>query len=326
MYHNGVTRREFLKIAGASSLAVTLPLNHGCFVRQNVSVSMVKHSDDTYALKRAVQLAGDFQFLNPGDSVLLKVALNFSDPFPATTSPDLVSNLITLLKDKGASEIIVGDLSPMWQDTMNCLQKTGIYDAALNAGARVIVFDDADMVKVQPELAVHWPAGFSMPGIFSEVDHIISLPTLRAHRLAGFTMSIKNFVGALPQDERFVMHDSSDLLDMIAEIPLGTNKIRFTVLDGREGWSMVKPGIEGGTLIEPGIIIASSSLVGADAVGVALLKSFNTTTDLMETRIWEHPIIKRGVEVSSPPISFDTLELLSEGIENIDEIKGYLLN
>ena len=138
-------------------------------------------------------------------------------------------------------------------------------------------------------------------------------------------MGIKNFVGALPQDERFVMHDSPDLLHMIAEIPLGTDKIRFSILDGREGWSMVKPGIEGGIHIEPGIIIAGSSLVGVDAVGVALLKSFNTTSDLMETRIWEHPIIKRGVELSSSSVSFDTLELLSEGIENIDEIKGYLL-
>ena len=325
-----ITRREFLKMMGASSLLMSLPMSAGCPLQQAVRVSLVKDSDDAYAIRRAIELAGDLDFLASGDSLLLKVALNFSDPFPATTSPLMVSELITLLKDRGAGDVFVGDRSPSWMDTMNCMEETGIYQAALDAGAEVVVFEEEDMVHVEPELAIHWPEGFSIPNLFNEVDHIISLPTLRAHRLAGFTMGVKNFVGAMPQDDRFFMHGPSlsageNFMEMIAEIPLCTDKIRLSVLDAREGWSIVGLEEEYGTLITPGIVIASKSLVGADAVGLALLKSVGTTSDLMETRVWDHPVIKRAVEVYCPNLSCETMALQSEGVENIDEIKKQLL-
>lgn len=321
----GITRRELLKVLGTSSLLFSLPINVGCPLPQITRVSLVKNPDDSYAIKRAIELAGGLDFIIPGDSVLLKVALNFSDPFPATTSPLVVSELIALLKDRGAGDIFVGDRSPSWQDTMNCMEKTGIYEAAIDAHAEAIVFEEKDMVPVKPEFATHWPDGFSMPSLFNKVDHIISLPTLRAHRLAGFTMGLKNFVGAIPQDDRFFMHDSPNFLQMVAEIPLCTNKIHLTVLDAREGWSTIKPGVEGGTVINPGIVIASKNIVGADVVGFGLLKHFGTTSDLMEISIWNHPIIKRAVEVYSPFLRFETLQLRSEGIENIDEIRTQLI-
>jgi uncharacterized protein (DUF362 family) len=324
-----ITRRDFFKIVGSSSLLLTLPMNRGCLVLQATKVSLVKNPDDSYAIKRAVELAGGFDFLNPGDSVLLKVALNFADPFPATTSPVVVSELIELLKDNGAGDIFVGDRSPSWLDTMYCMQESGIYQAAIDAGAEVVEFADEDMVSVKPEFAIHWPDGFTMPELFNRVDHIISLPTLRAHRLAGFTMGLKNFVGVIHPDDRLnVLHASSapDFLKMLAEIPLCTDKIRFSLLDAREGWSKII-GYEGGTLITPapGIIIASNSLVAADVVGVALLKCYDTTTDLLETSVWDHTVIKRSVELFCPYLSYETIQLEHDGVDKIDEIRKNML-
>jgi len=34
--------------------------------------------------------------------------------------------------------------------------------------------------------------------------------------------------------------------------------------------------------------------------------------------------IKRGVQAYSPSLSFETLEILSEGVDNIEEIRGKL--
>jgi uncharacterized protein (DUF362 family) len=267
---DNLDRRTFLKLLGWSSLALTVPGTTACtdIIKTPVQAALVKNSDDGYSLKRALDLIDGLDFVRPGDSVLLKLALNSFNLFPATTSPVVVSELIKLLKERGAGDILVGDKSPSWQDTINCLQKTGIYDAAIDAGAQIVVFEDKDMIAVNPENATHWPQGFSIPKIFTEVDHVVVLPTLRTHRMAGFTMGMKIFVGALPQDERSVMHNSPAFLESIAEIALGTDKIRLSLLDARQGFNAGGP--DWGNLISPGIIIASKNLVAADAVGLAL--------------------------------------------------------
>jgi uncharacterized protein (DUF362 family) len=322
---DALERREFLKLLGYSSLLLSVPLLPGCEyagVRIPGSAALVKNTDDAYALRRAIQLVDGLSFLKPGDSVLLKLALNSPNPFPATTSPFVVQELVALLKEHGAGDVLVGDKSPDWQDTLNCLKETGIYDAAVSAGARIVVFEDEDMIAVQPEKATRWPGGFSMPKIFQDVDHIIVLPTLRTHQLAGFTMGLKIFVGALPQNDRYAMHRSLYFLESIAEISLGAGNVRLSLLDARQGFNAGGP--DSGDLIEPGIMIASTNLAAADAVGLALMKATGTTSQLSATPVWEHPTIRRGIQVHSPGLSAATLTLLSEGVENIAAIKEQL--
>jgi uncharacterized protein (DUF362 family) len=326
MSKNIITRREFLKTISISPFLVSLPMNQGCFLQQPVEVSLVKDTNDSYAIKRALELIGGLDFLNIGDSVLLKLALNSSNPFPATTSPSMISELIALLKDRGAGDILVGDRSAYGRDTMYCMEETGIYQAAIDSGAEVVVFEDNDTVHVKPAGAVHWPEGFSVPRLFNQVDHIIALPRLSTHAMAGFTMGLKIFVGAIPPDERLQMHTShglsSSFLKCLAEIALCSDKIRLSILDARQGFS--KGGPDEGTLVTPGIIIASKSLVGADAVGLALLKTIGTTSQLMNMRVWDHPTIARGIEVFAPYLTLATIDLLSEGIDNMDAINEQL--
>ncbi len=320
-----IDRRRFLKLLGYSSLFLTLPTTEGCqdeLPNTTSYVSLVKNSDESYAISKAIELIEGLDFLSPGDSVLLKLALNSPNLFPSTTSPFVVSELTRLLKDRGAGEVFVGDKSPTWQDTMNCLEETGISQAASDAGAQIVVFEDDDMVQVKPEGAIHWPLGFSMPDLFNQVDHIITLPTLRTHGSAGFTMGMKIFVGAIPQSDRSLMHGSLSFPECIAEIPLCTDKIRLSLLDARQGFNSGGP--DSGNLISPGIVIASKDLVAADAAGLALLKTIGTTPGLMITSVWYQRTIKRGVESLSPSLSSETLTLLSEGIDNIDEIKAQL--
>ena len=158
-----ITRREFLRIVGSSSLFMTLPLSGGCLNVRDYAVSMVKDADDAYSIRRALDLIGGLDFLKPGDSVLLKLALNSPNSFPATTSPTMVTEVIKLLKERGAGDIWVGDKSPVWRDTMDCMEKTGLYQAAVDAGAETVEFKDDDMVHVQPGHALHWPGGFFIP-------------------------------------------------------------------------------------------------------------------------------------------------------------------
>ena len=130
--------------------------------------------------------------------------------------------------------------------------------------------------------------------------------------MAGFTMGMKIFVGAIPQSDRSLMHGSLSFPECVAEIPLCTNKIRLSLLDARQGFNSGGP--DSGNLITPGIVIASKDLVAADAVGLALLKTIGTTPKLTSTSVWNHRTIKRGVKALSPSLSFETIELLSEGV------------
>ena len=108
----------------------------------------------------------------------------------------------------------------------------------------------------------------------------------------------------------------------LAEIALCSDKIRLSILDARQGFS--EGGPDEGKVVTPGIMIASKSLVGADAVGLALLKSIGTTPKLMDMRVWDHPTIARGIEVFAPYLTPATLDLRSEGIDIIDTIKDHL--
>jgi len=314
-------RREFLKLIGCAPLLCALPLSQGCKPgpgTKTSSVGLVKNADDAAAIAHAVDLAGGFGFLSPGDSVLIKVALNSPNPFPATTSPFMVSRIVSLLKEHGAGDVFVGDQSPAWQDTRQCLEQTGIYQAIIDAGAAPVIFQDGELLHVQPAGAVHWPRGFSVPALFDQVDHIIVLPTLRTHSMAGFTMGMKIFVGALPQDDRNAMHGSLYFHKAIPEISLCTNKIRLSVLDARQGFNTDGP--DSGNLIAPGIVIASTDLVAADTVGLALLRASGAAG----IGVWNHPIIKRGVQVHSPWLSPANLKLISDGVDIIDDIKAQL--
>ncbi len=313
-------RREFLKLLGCAPLLCGLPLSLGCKPRPGTtsSVSLIKNADDAAAIARAVELAGGFGFLSSGDSVLIKVALNSPNPFPATTSPFMVSRIVSLLKEHGAGEVFVGDQSPTWQDTRQCLEQTGIYQAILDAGAVPVIFQDGELMHVQPAGAAHWPRGFSVPALFDQVDHIIVLPTLRTHSGAGFTMGMKIFVGALPQDDRSVMHGSLNFHKAIAEIALCTDKIRMSVLDARQGFNSGGP--DSGNLINPGIVLASTDLVAADTVGLALLQASGAAG----LAVWSNPTIRRGVEVHSPWLSPENLKLIAEGVDIIDDIKAQL--
>ena len=323
MNPRGINRRDFLKAIAKSSLLMSLPMSGGCAGWQSIPVSLVKDPDGPYAIRRAIEMIRGLDFLKPGDSVLIKPAINSPNPFPATTSPVMVSELIKILKERGAGTVFLGDRPPEGRDALYCMQESGIYQAAVDEGAELVEFSDDDMFHVKPELAAFWPLGFSVPNICTQVDHIITLPRLSTHALAGFTMSLKILVGILPSGDRYLMHSSPDFLKAISEIVLATNKIRLTVLDAREGFSHGGP--DEGTIITPGMVIASRNLAAADVIGLALLKTIGTTSNLMGMSVWDHPTIKRGIEVCCPNLSLETLDIRWENVDIIDFLVEQLL-
>ena len=74
-------------------------------------VARGEHANSYPLYKKTVEAATDFSWLSRGDRVLIKMAVNSGNPYPATTDPWSVQCMVKLLRERGAGKILVGDQS-----------------------------------------------------------------------------------------------------------------------------------------------------------------------------------------------------------------------
>jgi uncharacterized protein (DUF362 family) len=290
---------------------------------REVLVGMAGNRDNTSSLvRKAVELAGGLDFIKQGDSVLIKPNLNSGDPHPASTNPEVIYEVIRMVQGKRPSRIIVGDRSSFWTDTLSCMRQNGLYDAVRQTGAEVFPFEEDDWIDIRPEDAVHWRNGFKIPEIIKETDHIISIPVLKTHYIATFSMAIKNWVGIIaPKDRTMDLHlfnqKEPTFGNMLAEIHLA-RKPSFIVTDCTRAF--VEEGPSEGKVAEPNIVYATSDIVANDIVGLSILKSLGTESRIQDASVWSHPQIRRAAELGLGIKNTENLRLKYSGIEDIDNI------
>jgi uncharacterized protein (DUF362 family) len=111
-------------------------------------------------------------------------------------------------------------------------------------------------------------------------------------------MSLKNSVGLIAKQisrESYnymgELHSSPYQRLMIGEI----NKfypVHIVVMDATEGFSHGGP--DSGSLIRPNVLLASDDRVAIDAVGVAILRYYGSTPDVMRGSIYNQEQISRA--------------------------------
>ena len=290
---------------------------------EQVLVGMAGNRDTTYSLvRKAVDLAGGMDFINKGDSVLIKPNLNTGDPPPASTNPEVVREVIEMIKEREPSRIVVGDKSSMWSNTLSCMKQNGLYDVINETGAEVFPFEEDKWIGVKPKEAANWKNGFKIPKIIKEVDHIISIPVLKTHSIATFSMAIKNWVGIIAQKDRtldlHLFNQSEPTFgNMLAEIHL-VRKPSFIVTDCTKAF--VEEGPSQGKVAEPNIVYATSDIVANDVTGLSLLKALGTEDRIQDISVWEHPQIKRASELGLGIKKGGGLKLKYSGIYDIKAI------
>src|SRR4030042_828493 len=111
-------------------------------------------SEETFksAVRRGALAASDFFWLSRGGSVFIKPALNSGKPYPSTTSPLAIAAMIGLLKEKGASRVIVGDMSgiefvklspdSLSGSTRKLMETSGMTAAVQAAGGEIHFFEE----------------------------------------------------------------------------------------------------------------------------------------------------------------------------------------
>jgi uncharacterized protein (DUF362 family) len=240
------------------------------------------------AVRASVEAATDFSWLSRGDSVFIKPALNSGYSYPSTSSPKGIAAMVKLLKDTGAGRVVVGDMSGIEHvklspggvsgSTRKLMEKCGMADAALRAGAELHFFEEAGWNAFYEDLPVtgsHWQKGLMLPVILREMDHIILMPRCGRHTLAGSTLGLKAAVGYWRTDTRLEYHkDATSFYEKAAEgntvsTLLKKQRLVVTVADK----VLTTFGPDKGYVAEPviGLVITSDSVVAHDMVSLAWL-------------------------------------------------------
>jgi len=304
----GLNRREFLGVsAGLASTAVlysstkasaeesTLPtpiLPVLADYQPEISSAWIakgQHENSIDRVRQVLESTTDFSWLTKGDRVLLKIALNSGNEYPATTDPWLIKSLVTILKEQGAGEILVGDQSGVEAVHWTKDQKRGssrtlcksanMLGVIKESGATPVFFEEAgydSYIQTEPEGSHHWKTPLWVSSIVNQVDHIIYVPRVASHAMGDITAGFKLSVGFLREDSRLAFHRGGQhfyaMYEEINEVPEIKSKLRLTVTSGRKVISTIGPDM--GDICEPkqGLIFASQDLLAGELLSYAWLQ------------------------------------------------------
>lgn len=264
-------------------------------------IALVKTQDRAVGVRQAIELLGINHFA--GKRIFLKPNFNSADPAPGSTHPEVLSALVTALKELGVDRVTVGDRSGMG-DTRQVMERIGVFELADNLGFETMVFDELsadDWVMVQPT-GGHWKQGFPMARPCLEAEAVVQTCCLKTHRYGGhFTMSLKNSVGIVAKrslqdgyDFMDELHSSPHQRRMIAEINAAYTP-ELIVLDGVEAF--ISGGPDRGEKVAAEVILAGTDRIALDAAGVAVLRYFGCKTEAGQGKIFEQEQIARAVDL-----------------------------
>lgn len=239
---------------------------------------------------QAVAAIGGFERLvEPGDTILVKPNFNTADPPPASSDPQFVKAVIELLYEHGAGEVVVGESSTFMLSTRDALRKTGMLQAAKEAGAEVVVFDEGEWVTVETGGRYLKKVALAKAGL--EAKKIVYVCCLKTHRFADFTMSLKLAMGFVRRRDRRGMHVRR-LREKLAELNLAIAP-DLIIMDGRR--CFISGGPSSGELREPNLILASGDRIAIDVEALKVIQSYPHHG--LKKGAWELTMIRQAVEL-----------------------------
>jgi uncharacterized protein (DUF362 family) len=276
------------------------------------------------ATRAAVRLAGGLDFIRPGQTVLVKPNVCCPNPHPATTSPEVLSAVLELIRAQKPGRLVVGDQTFFVQSTLANIRRAGLEAAVRAHGAEFVAFDDLPRRHVRPTAAHRWPDGYRIPALLAEVHHVVNLACVKTHVLARYTMAMKNLIGVIDADSRRYYHRirSEQGYDafaaLIAEMSLAIRP-SLHILDGTAAF--VSGGPSDGRTVHPRLVIASRDMLATDVTGLAVLRHHGAGADIRDHSPWTQPKIRYGIALGLGAKGSDEIEVRAEGIPEIAALR-----
>jgi uncharacterized protein (DUF362 family) len=229
---------------------------------------IAKNDRDPAALvRKAVEaLGGMRRFVSRGDVVVVKPNIGW-DRTPihaANTNPAVVAEVVRLAYDAGAKKVVVTDAS--CNEPNRCFQRSGIWKAAYDVGADVILPTEHRFrgMRLRGEVLDDWPVFTPLVN----ADKVINVPIAKHHNLARYTAAMKNWYGSLG-GRRNRLHQNIDV--SIADLAQFIQPT-LTIVDANR--VLLRNGPQGGNVADAKdmhTVIATTDQVAADACGCELI-------------------------------------------------------
>ena len=224
-------------------------------------------ADPASLVRKAVNaLGGMKRFVSRGEIVVVKPNIGW-DRAPihaANTNPEVVAEVVRLAYDAGAKHVIVTDAS--CNEPNRCFQRSGIWKAAYDAGAEVLLplAHHFRGMRLKGEVLDDWPVFTPLVN----ANKVINVPIAKHHNLARYTGAMKNWYGSLG-GRRNRLHQNIDV--SIADLAQFIQPT-LTIVDANR--VLMRNGPQGGNVAdakEMHIVLATTDQVAADAYGCELI-------------------------------------------------------
>ncbi|MDD5552097.1 MAG: DUF362 domain-containing protein [Candidatus Pacebacteria bacterium] len=257
-------------------------------------VSKIKVSENlkSSVLAAVSEIGGFKNFINPGETVLLKPNFNTADPFPASTDLEFLKTVVELVYECDPKIVMIGDSSTMSINTRKVMEELGVFKLEkMPKPPRIYVFEERKWIKKEiPE--GKYLKKVSVTNFLDRADKVILLPCLKTHFLAQYTGALKLSVGFMKPYQRVSLH-ARHLQEKISEL----NKIvsaDLVIMDARK--CFINKGPAKGKIKEPNLILASENRIAIDIEGVKVIQSYRGNS-LGDINPLEIPQIKRALEM-----------------------------
>ncbi len=341
-----ISRRDFLTLAvigstgllaGCQSQSATtptsLPATTGpTLIKPVVSIVKIKDGNSATAVEEAIDLLGGIEAVTAGKQrIMLKPNLVSNDP-RATTQPEVVRTLATLLKQAGKT-VSIGEgsaaasgfnykdgvtyrlkdaakLNDMQQFVFDSLGYTALAHAL---DIPLINLHSGDMVEVDVPGGLAYQK-LALHRALTDTDLLCSVPMMKTHTLATVTLGMKNLIGLYPgtiyKTVRAGVHDHAaaagstgiayEILDMVR-----ANKLGLVVVDGST--AMEGNGPSDGMLVPMNVIIAGTNPLATDMVAA---NTMGFAPDEVPTFVWAN-------KVGMQPNRLDDIEIRGATIADV---------
>lgn len=202
-----------------------------------------------------------------GQTVFVKPSFVYPSKSPVVksviTHPQFLVGVLRALRDAGARRLLVGESSVAGPSRVS-FHSVGVLPL-LKGLAQPVFLDEQEEVEVEtPDPWVQ--ARFKVPKIWLDSDLYVSLPKIKTNLFAEATLTIKNNMGLLRQQERLIYHDyrlHKKLADLYKIRPPDLVVADCVVAGEGQGPMMADP-------VELGLMLAGDNAVAVDRVACLL--------------------------------------------------------
>jgi len=219
-------------------------------------------------LLKALEFIGWTDYIKTNSTVFIKP--NFTFPYykkGITTSPELLRNLLEIIKDR-ADNVIVGESNGGNHSFTadNAFKGHNMYEICKESGVDLVNLSKLPSVFIEDKIQGKRVKVKLPKLLLEEVDCFISVPVLKVHVITGVTLSIKNLWGCHPDTMRCLQHKHlSYKLALITKL-LNPKIVVIDCIYALDGHGPMY-----GEAKKTDLIISSNNSVVADSLGAAIM-------------------------------------------------------